>query len=165
MSPEEASKSLVQDEYAKVEAQAGEHGWASRIQDLGDYYVIYVRIPKPGGRTFVLRLECDDYPRQPPLARFVDPAGWEDDPHPSDRVEHAALPVGPYMRNDRGPEPVMCIRGQRDYYAGNWHAGWTNPPSDLDTLYQLVVTVRNAIDSLQNNGSAPPSPVSKPFGR
>lgn len=143
-SPEESSKALVLHEYAMIEAQAGEYGWGSLIRDLGDYYVIYVHLHKPGGRVFVLRLECDDYPRQPPQAGFVDPAWWEN-MDLAERGDASFFPQGEYMQTGRGPLPVMCIRGQRDYYAAGWHAGWSNPPHNLDTLYQLVLNVRNAV--------------------
>ena len=54
-------------------------------------------------------------------------------------------PTGPDMVTGRGPLPVPCIKGHRDYYAGTWHGGWTNPPAHDHSLYQLVMNVRNAI--------------------
>jgi hypothetical protein len=144
MTPEEESKALVEAEFDLIEGQSQHFGWQCRLEDRGDFNVIYVRIEKPEGRTFVLRLECDDYARQAPLARFVNSVGW-DEPGSNDDVEVAHYPSGNYMVTDRGPLPVMCIRGHRDYYAAGWHAGWTNPPDRQDTIYQLVVNVRRSI--------------------
>ncbi|MHB8420112.1 MAG: hypothetical protein ACYDCL_18710 [Myxococcales bacterium] len=148
-SPEEASKVLVREEYALLEQNTGNYNWETRAVDCGDYLVIFVRIPKPGGRTFLLRLECDDYPRQAPLAQFVDPAGWND-PTLANIVSPPHYPKGgDYLPNRPGKAyPVMCIRGHREYYEGNWHSGaqgWKNPPEDHDRISQLVVNVRNAI--------------------
>jgi hypothetical protein len=56
-------------------------------------------------------------------------------------------PIGNEIVSGRGPLPVPCIKGHRDFYAGNppWHDGWTNPPSHDHSMYQLVVNLRNAI--------------------
>jgi hypothetical protein len=142
--PEEESKLVVETQFRMIEAQSSLYGWASKMEDRGDYYAIYVRIAKPGGRVFILRLECDDYPRRPPLVHFVDPEGWEDAAR-KDRVASELYPMGSYLATGRGPYPVMCIRGHRDFYAGGWHAGWTIPPQPQDSLYQFVLNVRNAI--------------------
>lgn len=142
--PEEQSKALVRHEYTMIEAQSEHLGWACRLADRGDYVVVYVRIPKPGGRIFVLRIECDDYPRQAPEVRFVDPEGW-DEAERQDRVEPSFHARGSWVTTDRGPLPIMCLRGQRDYYRAGWHGGWMNPPDYIDRLSQLVVSIRNAI--------------------
>ena|ERR1700682_309992 len=149
-SPEDISKALVGEQYRLIEAQAEHFGWDCRLEDAGDYNVIYVRIPKPQGRAFILRLECDDYARQAPLAAFTNPKGW-DDPTLKDDAQPEFWPTGgSYLATDRGkPYAVMCIRGHREYYEG-WHAGWTNPPATQDTIYQLVVNIRNAILDLWN---------------
>lgn len=105
-----------------------------------------MRVAKPGGRSFVMRLRFDDYPEVPPELRFVAPATFDD---PSETAEPAAefYPAGEYMRppGDRGPLPVPCIKGHRDYYARGWHHGWTNPPLHDHCPYQLVLNVRYAI--------------------
>ncbi len=144
--PEEASKRIVAWEYEMLAAEADHFGWDVRLDDRDDFYVVYVRLPKPEGRTFVLRLECDDYPRQAPLAKFINPDGWND-VHHKDEVEAKFFPAGAsYLSHDRGTGyPVMCIRGHRDYYSGPWHSGWTNPPHRDDTISRFVVNVRNAI--------------------
>jgi len=147
-SPEDEAKTAVSEQYAAVVAQQEEYGWEPKILDVGDYLVIFVRITKPGGRTFIMRLRCDDYPVIAPELRFVDPAVFD---APSAEAEAAAefYPVGESIApaGQRGPLPVPCIKGHRDYYAGNppWHGGWTNPPAHDHCLYQLVMNVRNAI--------------------
>jgi hypothetical protein len=105
-----------------------------------------VRITKAGGRTFLMRLRCDDYPEIAPELRFIDPKVFDDstvDASPAAEF----YPTGENMvgAGGRGPLPVPCIKGHRDYYAGGWHAGWSNPPAHDHTLYQLVMNVRNAI--------------------
>lgn len=147
LTPEAESKRLVESEFRMMDIQASLYGWACRLEDMGDYHIIYVRIPKPGGRVFLLRLECDDYPRRPPLARFVDPDGWED-PIRKDSVSSDFYPTGSYLATGRGPYPIMCIRGHRDFYADGWHGGWTVPPHRQDSLYQLVLNIRNAINDV-----------------
>jgi hypothetical protein len=143
-SPEEESKSLVRDEYERLVAQSDFFGWSLRLVDADDYYVIYVRVEKPDGRVFVEKLECDDYPEISPRAGFIEPELFEkaDADTPVDAESH---PTGENVVVDRGPLPVMCIKGHRDYYAGGWHAGWSNPLAHDHTLYQHVVNVRNAI--------------------
>jgi hypothetical protein len=142
--PEEESKSLVRDEYEMLVAQSEFFGWALRLVDAGDYYVVYVQIVKPGGRMFVEMLECDDYPEIAPRVGFINPELFDtaDAGTPCDAASH---PTGENIGADRGPLPIMCIKGHRDYYAGGWHAGWSNPPAHDHTLYQHVVNVRNAI--------------------
>ena len=71
--PEDEAKAAVAGEYAMVAAQQHEYGWRSTVIDAGDYLVIFVKIEKPGGRTFVMRLRCDDYPEVAPELRFVAP--------------------------------------------------------------------------------------------
>jgi hypothetical protein len=141
--PEEQSKSLVREEYEKLVAQSDFFDWRLRLFDADDYYVIFVRIEK-AQRTFVLKLACDDYSQVAPLATFIDPAVFEsaDDTTAPDA---AFYPTGDYIVAGRGPLPVMCIKGHRDYYAGGWHGGWTNPPAHDHSLYQHVVNVRNAL--------------------
>lgn len=143
LTPEERSKLLVRDEYEKLVAQSDFFNWRLRLSDAGDYYVLFVWVEK-AERTFVLKLECDDYPQVAPLATFIDPALFE--------IADAATapgatfyPAGDYIVCDRGPLPVMCIKGHRDYYAGGWHGGWTNPPANDHSLCQHVVNVRNAL--------------------
>lgn len=145
--PEEASKRLVAAEFDLVAEQAPLFGWEAQSEDRGDFLAIYVRIVKSGGRTFVLRLECDDYPRQAPLAQFVDPAGWTD-PKRKDIVDASYFPRGSSIAERGIGYPVMCIRGHRDYYAGGWHPGWTNPPHDLDRISQFIVHVNHALSTI-----------------
>jgi hypothetical protein len=144
--PEDEAKTAVREQYAMVVAQQGEYGWQSKVLDVGDYLVLFVKISKPSGRMFVLRLRCDDYPEIAPELRFVGPKVFE---KPTMDTEPAAefYPTGESMvpANQRGPLPVPCIKGHRDYYAGGWHGGWTNPPTHDHSLYQLVMNVRNAI--------------------
>lgn len=144
-SPEQVSKEMVEAEYWLIAGQSEHFGWKTRLEDVGDDDIVYVRIPKPNGRTFVLRLECDDYPRQAPLATFANPDGWGNAAL-RDEVKPEYWPTGQEYLADRSkPHKVMCIRGHREYYENNWHAGWTNPPARQDTIYQLVVNVRHAI--------------------
>jgi hypothetical protein len=143
--PEGESKELVEQEYRLIAAQSEHFGWECRLEDAGDYDIVSVRIVRPEGRTFVLRLECDDYSRQAPLATFANPKGW-DDPELKDDVQPEFWPTGGSYLSPRGKaHPAMCIRGQREYYEGNWHAGWTNPPARQDRIYELVVNIRHAI--------------------
>lgn len=146
ITPEDEAKAGVMEQYEMVVAQQGEYGWEPALLDAGDYLVIFVRVVKPGGRTFVLRLRCDDYPEIAPELRFVDPATFA---HPSEDAQPSGefYPTGQSIVVDaqRGPLPVPCIKGHRDYYAGNWHGGWSNPPAHDHSLYQLVMNVRNAI--------------------
>jgi hypothetical protein len=138
--PEEESK------YRMVEAQQEEYGWRSAIIDVGDYLVIFIRIDKPEGRTFVLRLRCDDYPEVAPELRFMAPEVF-DNPSEDAAPEAQVCPIGESMvaAGQRGPFPVPCIKGHREYSAGGWHTGWSNPPAHDHSLYQLVMNVRNAI--------------------
>ncbi len=146
--PEDESKSAASAQYAMVLAQQEEYGWESKLLDAGDYLVIFVRIIKPGGRSFLMRLRCDDYPEVAPELHFIDPAAFGS---LSGETEPAAefYPTGESIiaAGQRGPLPVLCIKGHRDYYVGSppWHAGWTNPPAHDHCLYQLVMNVRNAI--------------------
>lgn len=141
--PEEQSKSLVRAEFEKLVAQSDFFGWQLRLYDAGDYYVLFVRVEKTD-RTFVLKLECDDYAQVAPLSTFIDPLlfGTADD---ATAPNAAFYPSGDYITPDRGPLPVMCIKGHRDYYANGWHGGWTNPPAHDHSLYQHVVNMRNAL--------------------
>ena len=144
---EEESKAAAVEQYAMVVAQQDEYGWEPTIIDVGDYVVIFVRIRKPEGRTFVMRLRCDDYPAIAPEMRFVAPEVF-DDPTESAVPEAQFYPTGEAVvaaGGERGPLPVPCIKGHRDYYANGWHGGWTNPPAHDHSLYQLVMNVRNAI--------------------
>jgi hypothetical protein len=144
--PEDEAKATVREQYVMVVDQQHEYAWESTLLDAGDYLVIFVRVRKPGGRTFVVRLRCDDYPEIAPELRFVDPATFES---PSEEVQPGAdfYPTGDSIvpAGQRGPLPVLCIKGHRDYYAGGWHDGWSNPPAHDHCLYQLVMNVRNAI--------------------
>jgi hypothetical protein len=143
---EEESKAAAVEEYGQVEAQRDEYGWEPKIIDVGDYVVIFVRIQKPEGRTFVVRLRCDDYPEVAPELRFVAPEVF-DNPTEEAAPEAQFYPTGDSIveAGQRGPLPVPCIKGHRDYYADGWHPPWTNPPAHDHTLYQLVMNVRNAI--------------------
>jgi len=145
-SPEEESKAAAIEQYRMIEAQQEDYGWRPAIIDVGDYVVIFVRVEKPGGRTFVLRLRCDDYPEVAPELRFVAPE--VSDLLTEDAVPEARFyPTGASITSagQRGPLPVPCIKGHRDYYAVGWHPGWTNPPAHDHSLYQHVMNVRNAI--------------------
>jgi hypothetical protein len=144
LSPEQESKSLVRGEYDQLAAQSDFFDWNLRLIDAGDFWVIYVRIEKPGGRVFVEKLECDDYALVAPQVGFIKAELFEsaDADTPLDAESH---PVGENVVTDRGPLPVMCIKGHRDYYAAGWHGGWSSPPAHDHTLYQHVVNVRNAI--------------------
>jgi hypothetical protein len=143
VSPEEQSKLLVRAEYDKLDAQSDFFGWQLRLHDAGDYYVIFVRVEKSAGRVFVEMLECDDYAQQAPRATFIDPALFEKADETA-KPDAKYYPTGDYMVPERGPLPVMCIKGHRDYYGG-WHDGWTNPPTHEHSLGQHVVNVRNAL--------------------
>jgi hypothetical protein len=144
--PEDEAKAAARGQYTMVVAQQGEYGWEPKILDVGDYLVIFVRVTKPAGRTFVMRLRCDDYPEVAPELRFVDPAVFD---NPTMEAQPAAgfYPTGDSIvaAGQRGPLPVPCIKGHRDYYAAGWHGGWSNPPAHDHSLYQLVMNVRNAI--------------------
>ena len=144
--PEDEAKVVVRAQYDLVLAQQSEYNWETKLLDAGDYHVIFVRIVKPEGRTFVMRLRCDDYPEIAPELRFLDPATFD---YPSEDAQPASefYPTGESIVIDpnRGPLPIPCIKGHRDYYAANWHGGWTNPPAHDHSLYQLVMNVRNAI--------------------
>ncbi len=144
--PEDEAKAAVAIQYAKVASQQGEYGWHPKLLDVGDYLAIFVKITKPGGRTFVLRLRCDDYPDIAPELRFIDPAAF-DCPTMEAQPEAACYPIGPHIvaAGQRGPLPVPCLKGHRDYYAGGWHGGWSNPPAHDHSMYQLVMNIRNAI--------------------
>jgi hypothetical protein len=142
--PEEQSKSLVHDEYEKLVAQSYFFGWQLRLHDAGDYYVIFVRVEKTPERVFLLKLECDDYTQVAPRSTFIDPDLFETADEATE-PDDAFYPSGDYVVAGRGPLPVMCIKGHRDYYAGGWHAGWTDPPAHDQSLYQHVVNVRNAL--------------------
>ena len=143
LSPEEQSKSLVRVEYDMLVAQSDFFGWQLRIHDAGDYYVIFVRVEKNAERVFVEMLECDDYPQQAPRATFIDPELFESADETT-KPEAKFHPTGDKVELGRGPLPVMCIKGHRDYYGG-WQDGWTNPPAHDHSLCQHVVNVRNAI--------------------
>ena len=146
VTPEDEARAAVREQFDMVIAQQEEYGWRTAMVDAGDYVVIFVSIAKPQGRIFVMRLRCDDYPEQAPELRFVAPAAFD---MPSEESQPAAdfYPRGDSIVNEaqRGPLPVPCIKGHRDYYANGWHQGWTNPPAHDHSLYQLVVNVRNAI--------------------
>lgn len=143
-SPEERSKSLVREEVDRLLAQSDYFDWQIRLHDVGDFLVVFVRIEKSEGRTFVVKLECDDYPSIAPKQGFIDPALFK---VADERTEPAAefYPQGGYVELGRGPLPVLCIKGHRDFYAGGWHEGWSDPPAHDHNLYQHVVNVRNAI--------------------
>jgi len=144
--PEDESKVAVAAQYDMVVAQQEEYGWQSKVIDAGDYVVIFVRYEKPEGRTFVMRLRCDDYPEVAPELRFV-ASDVFDTPSEESQPSAEFYPAGESINpaGQRGPLPVPCIKGHRDYYADNWHAGWTNPPAHDHSLYQLVVNVHYAI--------------------
>jgi hypothetical protein len=150
--PEEQSKALVRHEYTMIEAQAEHLGWACRLADRGDYLVVYVRVPKPVGRVFVLRIECDDYPWQAPEVRFVDPQGW-DETERQDRVDPSFHPRGSWVTTDRGPLPIMCLRGHRDYYRAGWHGGWMNPPAAVPLTTTWHVSVAGTGGEVWEDGS------------
>lgn len=144
MSPEERSKAQALEQIERLCEEADFFGWDVRVHDAGDFLVCLVRIEKPGGRTFVVRLECDDYPALAPLQTFIDPELFET----ADETTEARAefwPQGPNVDAGRAPLPVICIRGHRDYYTGGWHDGWSDPPTAAHALYQHVVDVRNAI--------------------
>ena len=143
---EDEAKAAVAGESAMVAAQQQEYGWRPIVIDAGDYLVIFVKIEKPGGRTFVMRLRCDDYPEVAPELRFVAPKVF-DNPSVDSPPAAECYPTGDSVvaAGQRGPLPVLCIKGHRDYYAAGWHGGWTNPPAHDHSLYQLVMNVRNAI--------------------
>jgi hypothetical protein len=143
VTPEELSKSLVRGEYEKLAAQSDFFGWQLRLHDAGDYYVIFARI-KTAERIFVLKLECDDYSQLAPRSTFIDPDLFAEADEDTPAAE-AFYPSGEYVVVGRGPLPVMCIKGHRDYYLGGWHPGWSDPPAHDHTLYQHVVNVRNAL--------------------
>lgn len=134
------------EQYQLVAMHQDDYGWRSKVLDAGDYLVVFVRVDKPTGRSFVLRLRCDDYPEVAPELRFIAPEAFD---NPTEEVAPLAefYPVGESMvpAGQRGPLPVPCIKGHRDYYASGWHGGWSYPPTHDHSLYQLVMNVRNAI--------------------
>lgn len=142
--PEEQSKAIVGVALGHLRENQDALGLAVEGRDAGDYLVLYVRIPRPKGRTFVLRVTCDDYPRRSPLIAFVDPDGWTDLAR-RDVVDAGFFPVGDNIHPDRGPLPVICMAGQREYYRDGWHAGWTNPPTGEHRLEQMVMNMSIAI--------------------
>ena len=78
ISPEDESKAHAREQYRMISAQQDEYGWQSTIIDVGDYVVTFVRVEKPLGRTFVMRLKFDDYPEIAPELRFIDPVAVDD---------------------------------------------------------------------------------------
>lgn len=110
MTPEEESKQAVASEFALLTANAELYAWEARLEDRGDYHVIYVRLAKPGGRTFVLRLECDDYPRRPPLAQFVSADSWTSDAT-KDTIDPPSFPRGTNSSSVRGRPTWLCVSG------------------------------------------------------
>jgi hypothetical protein len=142
--PEERSKATVG--VALDYLQLNEDALALSVvcQDEGDYLVLFVRVLRPSGRTFVMRITCDDYPRRPPLLAFVDPEGWTD-PARRNVVEASYFPTGEHIHSDRGLLPVICMAGQREYYRDEWHTGWTNPPTGDHRLEQMVTNMAIAI--------------------
>ena len=141
--PEEECKAHVLREFELLDAQSDMFDWQLRILDAGDYFVIFARIEKTPDRVFVEKLVCDDYGPLAPAAVFIDPVLFEsaDDNTPGAREFY---PAGDQIDN-REPLPRVCIKGHRDYYAENWHGGWSDPPGHEHTLYQHVVNIRNAI--------------------
>lgn len=143
VSPEERSKAQALEQIERLREEADFFDWEVRVHDAGDFLVLLVRIEKPGGRTFVMRLGCDDYPAIAPQQSFINPELFETADETTEA--HAEFwPQGPNVEA-RQPLPVICIRGHRDFYAGGWHSGWTDPPEAAHALYQHVVDVRNAI--------------------
>lgn len=144
--PEDEAKAAARKQYGMVVAQQDEYGWEPKIVDVGDYLVIFVRVTKPSGRTFLMRLRCDDYPEIAPELRFVNPDIFG---NPTVGAQPAAefYPAGDSIvpAGQRGSLPVPCIKGHRDYYAAGWHGGWSNPPAHDHSIYQLIMNVRNAI--------------------
>lgn len=126
-----------------ISAQAALYDWETKMADRGDFTILYVQTTKPAGRTFLMRLQFDDYPEVAPELRFLNPSTF-DDPEAT-RPDAQYCPKGSYMAAGRGPFPVPCIKGHREYYARGWHIGWTNPPAHDHSPYQLVLNLRNAI--------------------
>lgn len=144
LTPEEESKALVRIEFEQLQAQSDFFGWRLRLLDAGDFYVIFARIAGRGGRVFVLKLECDDYWQVAPLSGFIEPELFES-ANESTPFNRNSYPAGDYVDHGRGPLPVICVKGHRDYYAGAWHTGWSVPPAHDHRLYHHVVNVRNAL--------------------
>jgi hypothetical protein len=142
--PEDEAKALARREYGLLVDQSDTYGWQTRLVDAGDYLVIFVRIVKSPERVFVLKLECDDYGTLSATSVFINPSLFQT-AHQNTPGEAEFYPRGDHIDMNHGPLPRICIIGHRDYYAGGWHDGWTNPPSHQHTLYQHVVNVRNAI--------------------
>lgn len=142
--PEELSKAQALEQIERLREEADFFGWEIRVYDAGDFLVVFVLIEKPGGRTFLMRLECDDYPAIAPRQSFLDPTLFESaDEETEAKAEF--WPTGPNVVTDKGSLPVTCIKGHRGYYEEAWHDGWSNPPAADHALYQHVVHVRNAI--------------------
>jgi hypothetical protein len=145
--PEDESKAAAIDQYRLIESQQEGYDWRTKMIDLGDYIAVFVRIQRLAGRVFVMRLRFDDYPEIAPELRFVAPEVF-DAPSESAAPEERFYPTGQSIvgaNQGRGPLPVPCIIGHRDYYAAGWHGGWSNPPGHEQSPYQLVMNVRNAI--------------------
>ena len=64
--PEDEAKAAAREQYEMVLAQRDEYGWEPKLIEEADYLVFFVRVSRPEGRTFLIRLRCDDYPEQAP---------------------------------------------------------------------------------------------------
>lgn len=146
LTPEEQSEAIVKVAFDNLLANRDVLGLELDCEDAGDDLVLYVRLSRVGGRSYLLQVTCDDYPRQAPLLRFVDPRAWTDLPRRHD-VAPEFYPNGDYVARDRGLLPVLCLKGQRDYYRDGWHDGWTNPPTGDHELVQMITNVSIAIHS------------------
>jgi hypothetical protein len=147
ISPEDEAKATAREQHRMISAQQDEYGWQATMIDVGDYLLTFVRVEKPLGRTFVMRLKFDDYPEIAPELRFIDPIAYDSSLAEAE-PEADFYPTGDHVvgpNQGRGPLPVPCIIGHRDYYAAGWHSGWVNPPTEEHSPYQLVMNVRNAI--------------------
>jgi hypothetical protein len=146
LTPEEQSKELVTTAVDHLRTNADILRLRVDVEDRDDYLVLYVLMARPSGRRFLMQVICDDYPRQPPLIRFVNPKAWTKLALRQD-ASPEFYPVGDKVVA-REPLPVLCLRGQRDYYRDGWHAGWTNPPADDDALPQMITNVSIAVQTL-----------------
>lgn len=142
--PEEHSKAQALEQIERLREEVDFFGWRVRVHDADDFLVLFVLIEKPGGRIFLMRLECDDYPAIAPRQSFIDPA-LIDSADEETEAKAEFWPQGDNVDTGRGPLPVTCIKGHRGYYEEGWHDGWSNPPAADHALYQHVVHVRNAI--------------------
>lgn len=132
MTPEEESKAATFEEFRVIEAHSADFGWKAVLDERGDYSIILVLLhsPRENRPDLLAKFTCDDYPKLPPSLDFLSPKALED-PTLRDTLQTEFYPKGAKgiaQDANRSPYPIVCLPGHRAYYAGGWHAGWSNPP-------------------------------------